>query len=81
MLNIKSDYYVSVDRALNEIRRTKDFAETEIEYLRYLLQNALDGSKRIAHKNDMTDYTIITILNKKSILKVNKDEGKRMIQK
>ena len=73
----KSDYYVSLDRALDEMRHTKDFAETEIEYLRYLLQDALNGSKRIVHKNDMTDYTIITMLNEKSILKVNKAEGKK----
>jgi len=73
----QNDYLISLDKALNEIRLTKDFAETEIGYFRYLLQNALNGAKKIVHKNDIADYTIITMLSEKVTLKVLEGNGKK----
>lgn len=74
---LQNDYLNSLEKALNEIRTTKDFAETEIGYLRYLLKNALNGAKRIVHKNDMADYLIITMLSEKVTLKVLEGNGKK----
>ena len=73
----QDDYLKSLDRALNELRLEKDFAETEIEYFRYLLHNVLNGAKKIIHKNDIADYTIITMLNEKVTLKVLEGNGKK----
>lgn len=73
----QNDYMVSLDKALNEIRSTKDFAETEIGYFRYLLQNALNGAKRIVLKNDIADYTIITMLSERMTLRVLEGNGKK----
>lgn len=73
----QKDYFVSLDKTLNELRLKKDFAETEIGYFRYLLQNALNGAKRIVHKNDIADYTIITMLSEKVTLKVLEGNGKK----
>lgn len=73
----QKDYFVSLDKTLNELRFKKDFAETEIGYFRYLLQNALNGAKRIVHKNDIADYTIITMLSEKVTLKVLEGNGKK----
>lgn len=73
----QDDYLISLDRALNELRLEKDFAETEIEYFRYLLHNVLNGAKKIIHKNDIADYTIITMLNEKVTLRVLEGNGKK----
>lgn len=73
----QNDYLLSLDKTLNELRLTKDFAETEIGYFRYLLQNALNGAKRIVHKNDIADYIIITMLSEKVTLKVLEGNGKK----
>lgn len=73
----QDDYLISLDRTLNELRLEKDFAETEIEYFRYLLHNVLNGAKKIIHKNDIADYTIITMLNEKVTLRVLEGNGKK----
>jgi len=73
----QNDYLVSLDKTLNEIRSRKDFDETEVAYFRYLLQNALNGAKRIVHKNDIADYTIITMLSEKVTFRALEGNGKK----
>lgn len=73
----QDEFLLSLDRALNELRYEKDFAETEIKYFRYLLQNALYGGKTIIHKNDIVDYSIITSLNEKATLRSLEGTGKK----
>ena len=73
----QNDYLVSLDKTLNEIRSRKDFDETEVAYFRYLLQNVLNGAKRIVHKNDIADYTIITMLSEKVTFRALEGNGKK----
>lgn len=73
----QDDYRISLDKTLNELRLEKDFAETEMEYFRYLLYDIFNGTKMIIHKNDIADYTIITLLNEKVTLRVLEGNGKK----
>ena len=73
----QGDYRISLDKTLNKLRLEKDFAETEMEYFRYLLYDIFNGTKMIIHKNDIADYTIITLLNEKVTLRVLEGNGKK----